>query len=118
MWIQFLSICALQILACGVARGEGIGGTWVSEANGKLGSITFVFNVSGRVLTGTATPASLGPADLGNGKFEDDKISFEVTREALGIKITTKYSGALSGDIIKLRASNFRGTLELVLRKK
>ena len=118
MWIPFTSICPLLILACAVAHGEGIGGTWVSEPNGKLGSLTFVFKVSGGALTGTATPASSGPADLVNGKVDGDKISFEVAREVLGIKVTTKYSGTLSGDIIKLRASNIRGTLDLVLRKK
>jgi hypothetical protein len=36
-----------------------------------------------------------------DGKFKDGEVSFKVTRERNGQKLTTKFSGKVSGDTIK-----------------
>ena len=119
MRFGLFNLCSLLVFAAIVARGAGgIDGSWVSDANGKVGPLTFVFNITGGVLTGTVTAGALGPANLDNAKADGDKLSFEVTRQVLGVKVTTKYSGGLAGDVIKLNGSNFRGSMDLVLRKK
>jgi len=118
MLIQLIDLCSILVLAVSVARAGGVDGSWVSDANGRVAPMTFVFNVTVGVLTGTATAGALGPASLDNGKANGDKISFEVTRQVLGVTVTTKYAGGLSGDVIRLHASNLRGSIDLVLRKK
>ena len=116
--MRLIHLCSLLVLVSTVARAGGVEGSWVSDPSGKIGPLTFVFKVSGGVLTGTATAGNLGPANLDNGKADGDRLSFEVTRQVMGIKVTTKYAGGLAGDVIKLHATNLRGSMDLVLRKK
>ena len=119
MWIRLISACSLFALAGAAAFGGGsIDGRWVVDPNDTVKSLIFVFKVNNGVLTGTATPGNLGPVELSNGKVDGDHISFEVTREVMGFKVTTKYAGTISGDVINLKGSNLKGSLDLVVRKK
>lgn len=119
MWIRVLSMCSMFALAGAAAFGAGgIDGRWVCDPNDTVKSLVFVFKVNNGVLTGTATPGNLGPGDLENGKVDGDHISFDVTRQVMGFKITTKYAGTISGDVINLKGSNLKGSMDLVLRKK
>ena len=87
-------------------------GKWVADANETVKSLIFVFKLSDGVLTGTAEAGSLGPVNLSNGKVDGDQISFEVTRSVLMTKVTTKYTGTIAGEVINLRGSNIRGSMD------
>jgi len=118
MLSQVLSVCALVVLGSAAALGGSIDGKWVADPNETVKSLIFVFKLNDGVLTGTATAGSLGAVNLSNGKVEGDQISFEVTRSVLMTKVTTKYTGTIAGDVINLRGSNLRGSMDLVIRKK
>ncbi len=118
MWSQIASVCSLFVLGGAVAMGAGIDGKWVADPNDTIKSLVFVFKVNDGVLTGTATPETLPPGEISKGKVEGNQISFEVTRTVLMTKVTTKYSGTIGDDIIKLHASTVRGSMDFVLRKK
>ncbi len=118
MWSQVVGICSLLALGSVAALGGSLDGKWVADANETVKSLIFVFKLSDGVLTGTAEAGSLGPVNLSNGKVDGDQISFEVTRSVLMTKVTTKYTGTIAGEVINLRGSNIRGSMDLVLRKK
>jgi len=79
-------------------------GTWKMETNfnGKTREATLKLKVEGDKVTGvyvggqnnTETP-------IENGSYKDGKLSFSVTREFNNNKITSKYTGTVSGDTIK-----------------
>jgi hypothetical protein len=117
MWTQILGVCSLLALGSASAFGAGIDGKWIADPNDTIKSMVFVFKVADGVLTGTATPGAQPPAAIQNGKIEGDHISFEVVRTVLMTKVVTKYTGTVAGDVINLRGSNLRGSLDLVLRK-
>jgi hypothetical protein len=85
-------------------------GTWTSSQPGRNGGAarvsTFKLKVEGDKLTGTVTSPGRQGAEptavkIENGKVKADEISFDVTREVNGNKMTRKYSGKISGDAIK-----------------
>jgi hypothetical protein len=79
-------------------------GTWKMETSfgGKTRESTLKLKLDGDKLTGvyvggqnnTETP-------IENGSYKDGKLSFSVTREFNNNKFTSKYSGTLTGDVIK-----------------
>jgi hypothetical protein len=85
-------------------------GTWTWSQAGRNGGTprvsTLKLKVDGDKLTGSITTPGRQGADptttnIENGKVKDDEISFSVTREFGGNKVTQKYSGKISGDNIK-----------------
>jgi hypothetical protein len=87
-----------------VRGADDLTGTWKMETNfgGKTRESTLKLKLEGEKVTGvyvggqnnTETP-------IENGTFKDGKLSFSVTREFNNNKITSKYTGTLSGDTIK-----------------
>jgi hypothetical protein len=85
-------------------------GTWTWSVPGRNGGAarvsTLKLKVDGDKLTGSVTaPGRQGSeprsTDIENGKIKGDEISFAVSREFNGNKVTQKYSGKVSGDSIK-----------------
>ena len=84
-------------------------GTWTWTTPGRNGGpdrkSTLKLKVEGDKLTGTlAAPGRGGQSNdsaIADGKLKGDEISFTVTREFGGNKITAKYNGKISGDSIK-----------------
>jgi len=85
-------------------------GTWTWSQAGRNGGTprvsTLKLKVEGDKLMGSiTTPGRQGgeptTTSIENGKIKDDEVSFSVTREIQGNKMTQKYSGKLSGDSIK-----------------
>ena len=119
---RIFSICALLALATVAALAAAdISGKWTSEApaGGKGGPQTFMFKQAGSDLSGSVDAGRGGPVEFSGGKVEGDKVSFEVTRD-MGDKgkITTKYSGSVTGTTMKLSADNGRGPREVTLTKQ
>lgn len=114
-----LLLIATFALASMVAFAADVTGKWVGEApaSGKGGPPTFNFKQDGSKLTGS-TPGRGGETEISNGKIDGDNISFEVTREFNGNTITTKYSGTVSGNTMKLTMETARGNREITLTKQ
>jgi hypothetical protein len=79
--------------------------TWTMQRNGNERTMTLKLKVDGSKVTGTlSTPGRDGQsrdAEIADGKINGDEISFTVTREFNGNKMTSKYTGKVSGDSIK-----------------
>jgi hypothetical protein len=77
-------------------------GTWKWETNfgGKTRENTLKLKLEGDKLTGTMLGRDNQETPIDNASFKDGKISFTITREFNNNKITSKYNGTLSGDMI------------------
>lgn len=116
---KLISLCALFALTTVMALAADITGTWKGEANpnGKGGPPTFMLKQAGSALTGSTTGRG-GEIEISNGKVNGDKVYFEVIRDMGGDKVTTKYSGTVSGATMKLSMESARGTREMTLTKQ
>jgi hypothetical protein len=79
-------------------------GTWKFTAmiGKKTLDATLNLKLEGDKLTGTIRGGQGNrEAAISDGTFKDDKVSFSVTREQKGEKLTQKYTGTVSGDMIK-----------------
>jgi hypothetical protein len=78
-------------------------GTWkwsVTGQNGQSRETTLKLKLDGDKLTGMISGRG-GETAITDAKIKGDEISFEVTREFNGNKVTSKYNGKISGDTIK-----------------
>ena len=67
------------------------------------------FKLEGDKLTGTMGGQGNREAAISDGSFKDDKVSFSVTREQKGEKLTQKFTGTVSGDTINGTIETERG---------
>ena len=77
-------------------------GTWTIRS--KIGKKAYdqtlkIENKDGTV-TGTITSGNK-VTKIADGKFKDGELTFNLTVEAKGVKVTTKYAGKVTGDAIK-----------------
>ena len=110
---SLLQIACCAFLALGAAstlRAADASGTWSWSTPGRDGGearkTTLKLKVDGEKVTGTiSSPGRQGgqarEAEISEGKIKGDEISFAVTREIQGNKLTMKYSGKIAGDTIK-----------------
>ncbi len=78
-------------------------GTWKwsqTGQNGQARESTLKLKLDGDKLTGSMSGRG-GDTAIEDGKIKGDEVTFSITREFNGNKITAKYSGKLSGDSIK-----------------
>lgn len=89
----------------GVARAaDDPTGTWKMETSfgGKTRESTLKLKLDGDKLTGVyAGGQNNTETPIENGSYKDGKLSFSVTREFNNNKFTSKYTGTLTGDVIK-----------------
>lgn len=86
-----------------------VSGTWTWTTPGRNGGegrkMSLKLKAEGEKLTGKiAAPNRQGETtetEISDGKVKGDEVSFSVTREFNGNKMTSKYNGKLSGDSIK-----------------
>jgi hypothetical protein len=80
-------------------------GTWKWTVPGRQGGqareMTLKLKLDGDKLTGAMVGQNGQETAIEDGQFKDGEVSFKVTRERQGNKITTKYAGKVSGDTIK-----------------
>lgn len=84
--------------------GGGATGTWKSTFttnDGKTIETTYKLKQEGEKLTGTVIGRDGKEVKVEDGSVKDGKVSFQVTRERNGTKLTLHYKGELSGDSIK-----------------
>jgi hypothetical protein len=73
---------------------------WTVTFNNTSREMTLKLKLEGDKLTGAMVRPN-GETAIEDGSFKDGDLSFKVTRERNGQKMTSKYSGKLSGDTIK-----------------
>ena len=74
---------------------------WTVSIQGQDREMTLKLKLEGDKLTGAMVGRNNQETAIEDGQFKDGEVSFKVTRERQGNKITTKYSGKISGDSIK-----------------
>ena len=106
----FAACAFLALSAVSQAAAADASGTWTWSRPGRNGGeaqkTTLTLKVDGEKLTGSVTsPGRQGAeprkTEIADGKVKGDEISFSVTREFNGNKMTSKYSGKVSADTIK-----------------
>jgi hypothetical protein len=84
----------------GLATAADVSGTWTASFETQVGtqSYTYVLQVQGGTLTGTAKSNLVGDSTLSDGKVEDNKISFVEHGTYQDMPLTFNYTGELVGD--------------------
>ena len=96
-------IFAIGVLAKAEDKKADPSGTWKWSFTGQGGQTretTLKLKLEGEKLTGTVSGRG-GETAIAEAKLKGEEISFQVTREFNGNKVTTKYNGKISGDTIK-----------------
>jgi len=80
-------------------------GNWTWTTPGRNGGpdrkTTLKLKLDGEKLTGSISGRQGNDTDIADGKIKGEEVSFSVTREFNGNKMTQKFNGKLSGDSIK-----------------
>ncbi len=74
---------------------------WSVTFNDQSRDVTLKLKLEGDKLTGTMPGRNNEETKIENGTFKDGEVSFSVTREGKGQKMTSKYKGKVDGDTIK-----------------
>ena len=109
-------IAACFIVALGLAahaddKKVDATGTWkwsFTGNNGQSRSTTLTLKMDGDKLSGSISGRN-GDTPISDATLKGDQISFQITREFNGNKMTQKYSGAISGDTITGKVESKRG---------
>ena len=108
-----LAACFTLVLGCTASAQDkktDITGTWKSSftnQNSQVRETTFKLKAEGEKLTGTVSGRNNDTA-IEEGKIKGEEISFKVTREFNGNKVTLKYTGKVSGETIKGKVESQR----------
>jgi hypothetical protein len=74
---------------------------WTVKFNDQSHEMTLKLKLDGDKLTGAMVGRENKETAIDDAKFKDGDLSFSVTRERNGNKMTQKFSGKLTGDTIK-----------------
>ena len=98
-----LQLFALLALAL-TASASDLAGTWKASMETPNGSLenTFVFQVDGSKLTGTASNQFMGELPIAEGKLEGDDVTFSVNANFNGNDVKLNYKGKVAGSEMKL----------------
>ncbi len=99
---------ATLVIAPAVQAADDPTGTWKwsTTFNNQTRETTLKLKLEDGKLTGAIVGRNDRETPIEDGKYEDGKVSFSITRSRGEQKFTSKYSGAVSGDTIK-------GTIEM-----
>jgi len=110
LWLQRAALTlvavALTLSVRAAEKKEAVNptGTWrwtIETQNGQTIESSLMLKLEGDKLTGTLTGRGGNELAIQDGKFKEGEIAFAVVRERNGQKMTSKYSGKLTGDTIK-----------------
>jgi len=93
-------ILAAFCVFASLAQAADVSGTWTASFETQVGTqnYTYMFQVEGTTLTGTAKSNLVGEVTLTDGKVDGNKISFVENATYQGMPITFNYTGELVGD--------------------
>jgi hypothetical protein len=100
----------LTALALAAGAQQGIAGKWNASVETAQGPFAFQleFAVAGNQLTGTMTNEFTGTTPITNGTVDGKDVAFKITFAGPDGSIVINYTGAVSGDELKL-TSKFEG---------
>ena len=109
-------IAACFIVALGLAahaedKKVDAAGTWkwsFTGNNGQSRETTLTLKMDGDKLSGSISGRN-GDTPISDATLKGDQISFQISREFNGNKMTQKYNGTISGDEIKGKVESKRG---------
>ena len=89
----------------GLALGADASGTWTASFDTQVGKqeYTYVLQVKGAALTGTAKGNLINDSVLSDGKVDGNKISFVEKGSYMGMPLSFNYTGELAGDEIHFK---------------
>ena len=92
-------LCALTL----AIYAADVSGKWTWEQQGRNGATTSTLTLKqdGSNLTGSLD-GGRGAVDIKDGKVDGNNVTFSITRNMGGSDVTTKYTGTLDGDTLKL----------------
>ena len=107
MKIYALLLGLLLVSGCATISGPSapaIDGKWegAMDMMGQSTTIGYEFMSDGSTLTGTTTGPQDSVIEIKNGKIDGNNISFDVPIEMGPMKMTVKYTGVLTGDVLEL----------------
>lgn len=121
---RLMMVAALALGLAGSAAAGDVAGTWTAEFDSQIGAqkYTYVFEVDGETLTGTATGERMGETaevEITDGKVVGDKVTFTEMLDFQGQQIPITYTGTIAGDEIKFtrNVADF-ATEEIVAKRK
>jgi hypothetical protein len=74
---------------------------WTVKMGDQSREMTLNLKLEGDKLTGSMPGRDGKETPIAESKYKDGELSFTITRERNGQKMTTKYAGKVSGDTIK-----------------
>jgi len=115
-----MRLLILSLALALAAMAADIAGKWKAEyeMGGQTRTTTFDFKVDGNKLTGTATSARGGAAEIQDGTVNGDDVSFSVTRKFNDQEFKLNYKGKVSGNEMKLKVSAGEREFEMTARKE
>lgn len=107
-----LAAVVLLSVASSAFAADGAAGKWTwtfKRPDGKEVKSVLTLKQEGEKLTGTSKLDTGEEHPIENGKLAGDTLSFSITRERDGRKLTANYSGKLSADAITGKVTTRRG---------
>ena len=118
-------VAALVLGLAGAATAGDVAGTWTSEFDTQIGlqKYTYIFEVDGETLTGTAEGERMGETvkvEITAGKVVGDKVTFTEMLEFQGQELPITYEGTIKGDEIEFtrNVADFASEEIVAKRKK
>jgi hypothetical protein len=108
---KLLFVLTILLVVAFAAMAADVTGKWVYEQAGRGGGnptqVTLNLKANGSTLTGSMVRPGRGgdpmESAISEGKIDGDNISFKVTMQMGGNSMTTEYTGAISGNELKLK---------------
>ncbi|MGA2270115.1 MAG: hypothetical protein ABSH44_16720 [Bryobacteraceae bacterium] len=108
---KLLFVLTILLVAAFALMAADVTGKWVYEQPGRGGGnptqVTLNLKVDAGKLTGSVVRPGRGgepmETQISEGKVDGDNISFKVTTQMGGNAMTTEYTGAVSGNEMKLK---------------
>ena len=106
---KLLFVVTILLVVAFAAMAADVTGKWTYEQAGRGNptQVTLNLKASGGTLTGSMVRPGRGgdpmESQISDGKIDGDNISFKVTMQMGGNSMTTEYTGAVSGNELKLK---------------
>ena len=102
--LSLLTILTMALTPVPLLAQTGAAGTWTASFETQIGvqDYTYVFEVDGMTLTGTAKSSmSETPSAVRDGKIEGNTLTFVENLNYQGMELVITYKGTLAGDEIR-----------------
>jgi hypothetical protein len=114
------AVTLMIVLAFGLFAAD-VTGKWTAQVPGRGGQgtrdVTFTLKADGANLTGSMTGFQGNEIPITEGKVTGDNVSFVIVQERNGNTMKQSYSGAVSGDELKLKVEGGRGPQEMTAKR-